>query len=66
MAILRETDTPGVGSVAAIKFGHNRENHNHLDVGQVTVHWDEAALIIDPGVDTYRSDHFSPNRYTIP
>ncbi|TVR12843.1 MAG: hypothetical protein EA401_08315 [Planctomycetota bacterium] len=65
MALMRESPTAGDGCTAVIKFGHNRENHNHLDVGQVIVHWNEAPLIIDPGVDTYRSDHFSPNRYTI-
>ncbi|MCC5849576.1 MAG: heparinase II/III family protein [Verrucomicrobia bacterium] len=66
LAVMRETAVPGEGFSAAVKFGHNRENHNHLDVGQVIVHWREAPLLIDPGVDSYRSDHFSPRRYSVP
>lgn len=66
LAVMRQQTQAGVGCSAAIKFGNNHENHNHLDVGQVMVQWDDLPLIVDPGVDTYRSDHFSPQRYTIP
>ena len=66
LAVMREGGRPGRGFTLAVKYGHNRENHNHLDVGQVVVHEGEAALLIDPGVDAYRSAHFSPDRYTVP
>ena len=66
LAVLREQAEIGCGLCVAVKFGHNHENHNHLDVGQVIVQWDNAPLLIDPGVDTYRRDHFSPRRYSVP
>ncbi|NMA46871.1 MAG: hypothetical protein GX945_09955 [Lentisphaerae bacterium] len=48
---------------AAIKAGHNNEQHNHNDVGSFLVTLNGRAYIIDPGAETYTRRTFSRERY---
>lgn len=50
---------------AAAKGGHNGENHNHNDCGNVIVYADGRPVLIDAGVGAYTRDTFSDRRYTI-
>jgi hypothetical protein len=49
--------------VVAIKGGHNREMHNHNDVGSLIVHVCGESLIIDPGRGRYTRSYFGERRY---
>lgn len=49
----------------AVKGGHNGENHNHNDCGNVIVYADGRPVLIDAGVGAYTADTFSGRRYTI-
>ncbi len=53
------------GLYLAVKGGHNAESHNHNDVGSFIVYADGEPLVIDAGVETYRRETFSPERYGI-
>ncbi len=53
------------GYFVAAKGGHNKESHNHNDVGSFVVYRDGKPLLIDIGVETYTRKTFSPERYTI-
>ncbi|MBN1247414.1 MAG: heparinase II/III family protein [Anaerolineae bacterium] len=53
------------GLFVAAKAGHNGESHNHNDVGNVIIFMDGRPLIVDAGVETYRRQTFSPQRYEI-
>jgi hypothetical protein len=46
-----------------LKGGHNRENHNHNDVGSFTASRDGVQLICDAGHDHYTEQTFSERRY---
>ncbi|MBR2634772.1 MAG: heparinase II/III-family protein [Clostridia bacterium] len=59
-AVLRE----GAWLLAA-KGGHNKENHNHNDVGSFLLYHEGKPLLIDPGCGTYTRQTFGPERYTI-
>jgi hypothetical protein len=48
-----------------MKGGHNRESHNHNDVGHFVAYDNGEPLIIDVGVGTYCADTFNENRYKI-
>ena len=63
--IARESENDNSGFVFAMKGGHNRESHNHNDVGHFIVYDNGSPLIIDVGVGTYRADTFNENRYKI-
>jgi hypothetical protein len=63
--IARESENDNTGFVFAMKGGHNRESHNHNDVGHFIVYDNGSPLIIDVGVGTYRADTFNENRYKI-
>ena len=65
VATLRESETPGEGIFLGIKGGHNKESHNHNDVGNFVVYNNGKPIIIDVGVGAYTRDTFGPNRYTI-
>ena len=65
VAILRESETPTEGMFLAVKGGHNKESHNHNDVGNFVIYKDGKPVVIDVGVGTYTRDTFGPNRYTI-
>ncbi len=49
----------------AIKGGHNRESHNHNDVGHFILYEKDKPVIIDTGSDTYSKKTFSDERYTL-
>ncbi len=49
----------------AAKGGHNAENHNHNDCGNVIVYAGGLPILIDAGVGAYTKDTFSERRYTI-
>lgn len=49
--------------VAAIKAGHNEENHNQNDIGSFVVHVQGESLLTDPGRGLYDRFYFSDQRY---
>jgi len=49
----------------AIKGGHNREAHNHNDIGHFVLFEEDTPLLIDAGSDTYSKKTFSDERYTL-
>jgi len=49
----------------AVKAGNNNDNHNHNDVGSITLYVDNEPFLIDVGVGSYTRDTFSQRRYTI-
>ncbi|MFW6155306.1 MAG: heparinase II/III domain-containing protein [Planctomycetota bacterium] len=63
--VARQTPAPGEGLVVAAKGGHNREHHNHNDVGQFIILCDGAPMIVDVGVGEYTRETFGPNRYSL-
>lgn len=48
------------------KGGHNRESHNHNDVGSFSLYFDGEAVLCDVGIGTYTKQTFSDRRYEIP
>lgn len=53
------------GLYAAVKGGHNGENHNHNDVGSFIVYADGKPQIVDMGNCVYTAKTFGPERYTL-
>ncbi|MCA9838776.1 MAG: heparinase II/III family protein [Trueperaceae bacterium] len=53
----------GAPIVAAIKAGHNAENHNQNDIGSFLIHVAGENLLTDPGRGLYNKAYFSPQRY---
>ncbi len=53
----------GVPFAAAIKAGHNEENHNQNDIGSFVLHVEGENLLTDPGRGLYSRHYFGPNRY---
>ena len=49
----------------AIKGGHNDENHNHNDVGSLSVALRGCPVLVDPGRLTYTAQTFGPDRYEL-
>lgn len=49
----------------AVKGGHNAENHNHNDVGSLTVAVRGRPVLVDPGRLTYTAQTFGPDRYSL-
>lgn len=49
----------------AAKAGHNAENHNHNDVGQVVVHHQGRPVLVDPGRGEYTTQTFDARRYEL-
>ncbi len=60
LAVLRRDDFS-----LAVKGGHNRESHNHNDLGSFILYRGTTPVIIDAGVGVYTKDTFSEKRYTI-
>ncbi len=48
---------------AALKGGHNAENHNHNDLGSFVVALGKSTPLLDPGSEVYTAHTFGPNRY---
>lgn len=46
------------------KGGHNRESHNHNDVGSFSLYEGDVPVLIDVGIGTYTRVTFSSQRYT--
>ena len=61
----RSSDKTADGLFLAAKGGHNDESHNHNDVGNFIIYLNGEPAIIDVGVETYRRQTFSNERYTI-
>lgn len=61
----RSSERSNEGLYLAGKGGHNAESHNHNDVGNYIVYFDGKPAIIDIGVEEYRRETFSDQRYTI-
>lgn len=53
------------GFYLAGKGGHNAESHNHNDVGNYIIFYNGLPAIIDIGVEEYRKETFSSERYSI-
>lgn len=51
------------GLGAALKGGHNAEQHNHNDVGSFVVALGKATPLLDPGAEVYTRRTFSGQRY---
>lgn len=62
---LRERAGSSEGLYLALKGGHNRESHNHNDVGSFVLGLDGRPLVVDIGVGTYTRQTFSSERYSI-
>ncbi len=61
-AVLRG-DTPGGELIGILSGGHNGELHNHNDVGQFLMIFNEDTIIPDLGNRHYTADFFGPKRY---
>ncbi len=51
------------GLTLAAKGGHNQENHNHIDVGQFIIFYQNKPVIVDLGCSEYTKETFSEKRY---
>ena len=65
LMIARESEDTSKGMYVACKGGHNKQSHNHNDMGQFIVYYDGEPVVIDPGACTYTRDTFGSKRYTI-
>lgn len=63
--VARDRDGAPDGVFVAAKAGHNAESHNHNDVGSFVIYVDGRPVVVDAGVETYRRQTFSPQRYEI-
>ena len=61
----QDPENPEKGMVCTLKGGHNRQSHNHLDLGHVTLWHNNQPLIIDVGRGVYDRTCFSEKRYTL-
>ena len=58
-------EAPEKGLVCALKGGHNKQSHNHMDLGHFTLFDRNLPVIIDVGRGTYDRTCFSGARYTL-
>lgn len=61
----RSVPNSNEGLYLAVKGGHNREHHNHNDVGNFIVYTNGLPAIIDVGAGTYTAKNSGPDRYDI-
>ncbi|HYH10815.1 MAG TPA: heparinase II/III family protein, partial [Thermomicrobiales bacterium] len=61
--IARQDPSDHEALVLAAKGGHNSENHNQNDVGNIIVHVRGESVIADPGAGRYTAEYFGPTRY---
>ena len=54
---------PGSSMSVSFKGGHNRESHNHNDVGTYIIALDGVPMVLDPGGEIYTARTFGPRRY---
>lgn len=64
--ISRSLAEGNVNFSAAMKAGHNDEDHNHNDVGSYTIDWKGSLPVLDPGSTVYTAKTFSKERYNHP
>ena len=55
----------GCGFDVAVKAGANGGSHSHNDTGNIIVWKNERPVLIDPGVEAYTRQTFSPQRYEL-
>ena len=60
----QKPESPENGMVCCLKAGHNRQSHNHLDLGHFSLFYKNAPIIVDVGRGTYDRTCFSGARYT--
>lgn len=63
--VARDSGGTHEGLFLAAKGGHNDESHNHNDIGQFLLYRDGRPILVDIGVETYRKQTFSVDRYSI-
>lgn len=63
MLICRPPEGTSGNFGAALKGGHNKEHHNHNDVGSYVVVVGSKPVLVDPGCEVYTSRTFSGERY---
>lgn len=51
------------GMAVTVKGGHNKESHNHNDVGSYNICMDGIFMVEDPGIAPYTGRTFGPHRY---
>ena len=54
---------PASSLSVSFKGGHNRESHNHNDIGTYIIAVDGVPLVLDPGGEIYTARTFGPGRY---
>lgn len=57
--------TEPAGMAVTVKGGHNKEAHNHNDVGSYSICLDGVFMVEDPGIAPYTGRTFGPHRYEI-
>jgi len=65
VATSRQSEDTSRGMFIAAKGGHNKESHNHNDVGNFIVYYNGNPVIIDTGAGQYTKQTFSAQRYEI-
>lgn len=64
--ISRKLNDGKVDFSAAMKAGHNNEDHNHNDVGSYVIDCKGGLPVLDPGSTVYTAKTFSKERYDHP
>lgn len=67
LGILVSRERPDLekGFFLCAKAGSNGDSHNHNDVGNFVVYWNGDPVVVDVGVEVYRRNFFSADRYKI-
>lgn len=63
--VAREQADLESGLFLCAKAGCNADSHNHNDVGNFVVYWNGDPVLVDVGVEVYRRNFFSEDRYRI-
>jgi hypothetical protein len=62
--LITRSERPGAAHLGlALKGGENIGGHGHNDNGTYVVACNGAALIVDPGMESYTAKSFGPHRY---
>lgn len=60
----RDSDKTHLGLYFVAKGGHNNESHNHNDIGNFLLYYNNQPFLIDAGKLYYTKDSFGDLRYT--